>query len=72
MKVVRGKNGLKGLSLIEYNQSETILTKMVNHNEENITRPQRTGNKQTCVWGRSQWPSQVFLQFCNYLFNREL
>ena len=62
MKVVRGKNGLKGLSLIEYNQSETILTKMVNYNEENITRPQRTGNKQTCVGGeksvaKSSFPS---------------
>ena len=33
MKAVRGKNCLKGLSLIEYNKSETILIKMVNHTE---------------------------------------
>ena len=39
MKVVRGKNGLKGLSLVEYNKSksETKLTKMAHHTEENIT-----------------------------------
>ena len=56
MKVVRGKNGLKGLSLVEYNKSksETKLTKMAHHTEENITKTQRTKGKKSV-------PSQVWL-----------
>lgn len=56
MKVVGGKNDLKGLSLVEYNksESETKLTKMAHHTEENITKTQRTERKKSV-------PSQVWL-----------
>ena len=56
MKVVGGKNDLKGLSLVEYNKSESEikLTKMAHHTEENITKTQRTEGKKSVL-------SQVWL-----------
>lgn len=51
MKVVGGKNGLKGLSLVEYNKSksETKLTKIAHHTEENIIKTERTEGKKSVL-----------------------